>query len=84
MTAHRIVYTGPSSLAVQAATLLADADGVELTASERPQVTDAATDTVVLAVTVEGTPDAVAEAVALLEDQLPDGATVEVVDPPTS
>jgi hypothetical protein len=78
VTIHRITYQGPPSLAVPTATMLADAEGVELTSAQEPQHPDGLADTVRLALTVEGTPEAVAAAVSLIRDGLPAGATVEV------
>ena len=78
MTAYLIKYEGPPSLAVQTATMLADADGVELTSSEPPERRDDQGDTVLLALTVEGTSDAVLDAVALLRTKLPSDARLEI------
>jgi hypothetical protein len=78
VTAYLIKYEGPPSLAVQTATLLADAEGVELTSSEPPERRDGQADTVVLALTVEGTSDAVLDAVSFLRTKLPSGARLEI------
>ena len=78
MTAYLIKYEGPPSLAVQTATLLADAEGVELTSSEPPERRADQADTVVLALTVEGTSDAVLDAVSFLRTRLPSGARLEI------
>jgi hypothetical protein len=76
---YRINYQGPREHAVQAARTLADADGIELTASQPvEQKTDSAD--VVLRLTVEGTTDDVLDAVALTRGQLPAGATIEIAE----
>lgn len=80
MSTHRIVYEGPASLAVQTATRLADADGVELTSSSAPEMQDSGD--VVLPLTVEGTTDAVVAAVARLGEELPAGATITISESP--
>lgn len=74
MTEHRITFEGPPSVAVRVATLLADADGVDLT-SQTPEPGGTA-ERVVLVLTVDGTVDDVAAAVAAVEADLPPGATV--------
>ena len=78
MAAHRIKYEGPSSLAVRAATMLADADGVELVSSEPPERRESGADKVVLAFTAEGTAKAVMAAVKLVGDSLPPTATMTI------
>jgi hypothetical protein len=78
MAAHQIKYEGPSSLAVRAATMLADADGVELVSSQPPERRDKGADTVVLAFTVEGTAKAVMAAVRLVGESLPPTATMTI------
>jgi hypothetical protein len=78
VTAFHITYEGPASLAMTAAAALADADGVELTSSEPPQRSDAG-DGVVLALTVEGTSDAVLDAIAQVRDQLGPEARIRQV-----
>jgi hypothetical protein len=77
VTVYRIRFEGPAALAVGVATALADADGVELTSSAQPAILDA--NTVELNVSVEGARDAVATAVARIDDTLPDGASIEIV-----
>jgi hypothetical protein len=76
VSAHRIDYTGPSSFAVSAARLLADADGVELTSSQPPKRIDE--ENVELSVTVEGETDEVLDAVASVRAVLPDGAAITI------
>lgn len=78
MAAHQIKYEGPSSLAVRAATMLADADGVELVSSQPPERRDKGADKVVLAFTVEGTATAVMAAVRLVGESLPPTATMTI------
>lgn len=75
---HRIRYEGPAALAIEVATRLADADGVELTASEPPERAEDGGDQVVLVVTVDGTSEAVTAALDALGDALPEGATIAV------
>ncbi|HEY1281332.1 MAG TPA: hypothetical protein VGF22_16765, partial [Acidimicrobiales bacterium] len=65
--------------AVEAARTLADADGIELTASQ-PFEAKAGSDDVVLRLTVEGATDDVLDAVALTRGRLPDGATIEIAE----
>ena len=76
MTSHRITFEGPADLAIGIATALADADGVDLTASDPIVKVD--DHTVRLAMTVEGSVDAVADAIAALRADLPSGATITV------
>jgi hypothetical protein len=76
MPAYRITYEGPPTLAVRAATLLADADGVELTASQPPARQDES-DQVVLRLTVEGSDDAVSAAIEDVGSLLSPYATLE-------
>ena len=78
MTIFRIRFEGPPALAVQVATALADADGVELTSSQQPSVVDA--HTVALDMSVDGTRAAVMLAVSTIGDGLPTGASIDVVD----
>jgi hypothetical protein len=78
VTVYRITFEGPAALALGVATMLADADGIELTSAEPPSVVDA--DTVKLGLAVEGTPDSVAGAIASIRGGLPAGASIEVAD----
>ncbi len=82
MTTHRITYQGPPSLAVQAATLLADTPGIELTSAGQPEPADGSAATVLLALTVEGAPEAVAAAVGRMRHALPADASVRVEEGP--
>ena len=84
VTTHRITYEGPASLAVNAATLLADTQGIELTSAGQPEPGDGPAGTVLLALTVEGTPEAVAAAVGRMREALPAGASVRVEEGPAS
>jgi prephenate dehydrogenase len=54
---------------------LADADGIELTGATEPEQRG---DVIVLAMTVEATPDMVAAAVREVAEGLPAGATISV------
>jgi hypothetical protein len=58
--------------------MLADADGVELVASQPPERHDKVGDKVVLVFTVEGTAKAVMAAVRLVGESLPPTATMTV------
>ena len=79
VTAHRIQYEGPATSAVRAATLLADAEGVELVSSQPPQRRGEG-DAVLLGLTVEGSPDEIERALADVRTQLPPGAKIELAD----
>jgi hypothetical protein len=78
VTVYRIRFEGPAALAVGVATALADADGVELTSSAKPSILDE--HTVELNVSVEGARHAVVVAVSSISDELPGGASIEIVD----
>ena len=78
MAAHQIKYEGPSSLAVRAATMLADADGVGLISSRMPERREESADKVLLELTVEGTTEAVMAAVRIVGESLPRQATITV------
>ena len=75
VTAYRVRYEGPQELAVGVATALADADGVDLTSSARPERTAGG---VVLELVVEGDADAVLDAVGVARGQLPVDARIEL------
>ena len=81
MTSHQVKYQGPSSLAVRVATLLADAEGVELTSADKPHQPDSSVETVLLSLTVEGTTDDVMAAVGFIGDGLPAEASIIVQEP---
>lgn len=83
VTAHRITYEGPAGLAMGAATVLADAEGVELTSADRPEPLAGLADRVRLAVNVEGAPEDVAAAAALVRAGLPTDAELTVADADT-
>ncbi len=74
MTTHQVTYRGPSTFAVRAAALLADATGLELTSANRSD--DPADDSVAIELTIEGTDEAVAAAVDAVREELPAGATL--------
>lgn len=74
MTTHQVTYRGPSTFAVRAAALLADAAGVELTSANRTH--DPSDDSVALELTVEGTDEAVAAAISAVQGELPAGASM--------
>ncbi len=80
MTSHQVKYEGPSALAVRVATLLADAEGIELRSAETQEDTDASVETV-LVLTVEGTKEAVMAAVGSFEADLPAEARVTIDGP---
>ena len=77
VSTFQITFVGPAALAVQIATMLADAPGVELTSSEPPVARDP--DTVELEVEVEGSQADVAAAVAAIRAEMPDTARIELV-----
>ncbi len=81
MTSHQVKYEGPSSLAMSVATLLADAEGIDLTSAERQEHPDGPVDAVRLALTVEGTTEAVMAAVGAIGVGLPAEARITVEDP---
>jgi hypothetical protein len=76
MTTHRIIYHGPASLAVQTATMLANAEGIELASSEAPG--SRTSGDVRLALTIKGSTDAIIDAVARIREGLPLGATITI------
>jgi hypothetical protein len=78
VTTYRIRFEGPAALAVRVATALADADGVDLTHSAQPSIVDESN--VALDLSVDGTREAVAAAVADIGDDLPRGATITIAD----
>jgi hypothetical protein len=76
VTNHRVRFEGPAGHALRVATTLADAEGVELVSSDQPVTLDH--QTVELSLTVEGTFDAVADAVASIRSEIPPGASIEI------
>ena len=78
MTTHKVTYQGPPAFAVRAATLLADHDGVELSSANQPEVLEGADQTVLLALVLEGTSEAVTAALDSVRPELPPGATVTI------
>jgi len=78
VTVYRIKFEGPAGLAVGIATALADADGVDLTASSPPAVVDE--ETVSLDLTVDATESDVTDALDDIRQRLPAGASIEIVD----
>ena len=76
MTSFQVTYRGPSTVAVRAAALLADADGIELTSAARPDDPTASDEAVVLELTLMGTTEAVTAAVDNVQGELPPGATL--------
>lgn len=78
MTAFRIRFEGSSLLALQVATALADADGLELKASQPPTLL--ADGVSALELTVEGDADSVLDAVAAVRGDLPAEASIAIVD----
>jgi hypothetical protein len=77
MPAYVITYQGPPTLAVRAATLLADSAGVELTSSAPPERSDDP-EQVTLTMTVEASDDAVSAAIEDVGSLLSPYATLEV------
>ena len=76
MPNYRVRFEGPAALAISVATALADADGVELISSDQPVTLDESI--VALDVTVAGSFDAIADAVARIRDGMPTGASIEI------
>jgi hypothetical protein len=76
VTTYRVRFEGPAALALRVARALADADGVDLTASD--QLVTLENGRVALEVTVEGAFDPVADAVARVRGELPSGASIEI------
>jgi hypothetical protein len=74
VTTHQVTYRGPSTFAVRAAALLADAPGVELTSANRTD--DPSDDSVALELTIEGTDEAMAAAIDAAQEELPAGASL--------
>jgi hypothetical protein len=77
VTTHEVTYRGPSSFAVRAAALLADADGVELTSANRADGAGASEEEAVLVLTLQASDDALSAAVEAVRAELPAGATLE-------
>ncbi|MEO6125266.1 MAG: hypothetical protein ABIR32_16300 [Ilumatobacteraceae bacterium] len=77
MSTYQIKFVGPAAIAVRIATMLADADGVDLTSSKPPSVSDH--DTVELAVEVEGAKADVTAALAAIRAALPVDASIDVI-----
>ena len=75
MTTHQVTYRGPSTFAVRAAALLADAAGVELTSANRTD--DPSDDSVALELTIQGSDEAVAAAIDAVREELPAGASLD-------
>jgi hypothetical protein len=78
VTNYRVRLEGPADVVLRVATELAEADGVELTSSEKPVNLDDGK--VALAVTVEGQFDAVADAIAGIRGGLPSTASIGLTD----
>jgi len=78
VTVYRIKFEGPAGLAVRIATELADANGVDLTSSKPPAIIDERS--VSLDMTVKGNQSDVSDALAAIRDDLPQGASIELVD----
>ncbi|HWI02589.1 MAG TPA: hypothetical protein VNT52_02000 [Acidimicrobiales bacterium] len=74
MTTHQVTYRGPSTFAVRAAALLADAAGLQLTSANRTD--DPSDDSVALELTIEATDDALAAAIDTVRAELPAGASL--------
>jgi hypothetical protein len=76
MATYTVRFEGPGVLALDVVTRLADAEGVDLLASQTPTATGGGA--VTLDVSVEGDDAAVFAAVGSIDAVLPDGATVAV------
>jgi len=76
VSSHRVSIHAPTALALQTVTALADAEGVDLTASEPPA--SSGDHMVDLDVIVEGERSAVASAVDGIRAGLPSGASISL------
>ncbi|HEV2758831.1 MAG TPA: hypothetical protein VGV86_04615 [Acidimicrobiales bacterium] len=76
MPSFEVTYRGPSTIAVRAAALLADAEGVELTSATRPDYPTVPEESAVLQLTLMGTAEAVTAALDSVQGELPPGATL--------
>lgn len=76
MTTQQVTYQGPSSFAVRAAALIADAEGVELRSATPLDGASPAEGSVVLVLTVEASAEALSAALGAVRAELPAGATV--------
>ena len=76
MTAYHVRFEGPAPLVLSAVTALADAAGVELISSGQPAAQGEVNTE--LEVTVQGSFDDVADAVATIRSGLPPDASVEI------
>jgi hypothetical protein len=77
VTNYRVRIEGPVELTLTVVTALADADGVDLIASDRPVTVDETR--VALHVTVNGAFDDVADAVASIRGGMPTGISIEIL-----
>lgn len=77
VSSFQIKFVGPAAMAVQVATLLADAEGVELTSSHPPVVKGP--ERVELDVEVEGSKTDVTTALAAIRTTMPSGSSIDVV-----
>ncbi len=78
MSVYRVRFEGPSALALATATALADADGVDLVSSATAP--NASNHTVRVDLDVEGTFDAVTDALDDIRRDLDGGATIAIVE----
>jgi hypothetical protein len=81
VSSHQVRYEGPSSLAVSVATLLADAEGIELRSAEKQEPDGEPVEPVSLVLTVEGTTEAVTAAVGSIDLGLPPDARIRLEGP---
>lgn len=81
MTSFQVTYRGPSAFALQAAALLADAEGVELTSATRAGDPDAPGEVAELVLILGGSTESVTAALAAAQAELPDGASVTLEQP---
>ena len=65
---------------MQSATLLADAEGLQLRSADSPEPVEGLPGRVRLALTVDGTPEAVEAGVRRIEDGLPADASITIAD----
>jgi hypothetical protein len=77
VTNYRVRIEGPAEFTLSVAKALADADGVDLIASDQPVTVDESR--VALNVTINGAFDDVADAVASIRAGMPTGVSMEIL-----
>ena len=77
MASYRVRFEGPSTLALDVATELADAHGIDLVSSDQPSLLG--NGTVALTVVVEAGDDDILDAVANIRKRLPEGSSLTML-----